>query len=131
VASVRAVLGPFIQFGRGWEWRALDRSDVGRAVASGRAFVAGRGRTAAAAIVRSGHDGTLAVAAFGGRGPAVRELGAGLRAEAARRGLDEVSLYAMSAAELRAARAAGFRQPWPGAAYLYELRLTRRAESAP
>jgi GNAT superfamily N-acetyltransferase len=47
----------------------------------------------------------------------------GLRAEAQRRRLDDVSFYVSNATERRAARSAAYRRPWPGETYLFEKRL--------
>ena len=126
--AIRRALGPLIQFEAGWEWRTLTVSDVRRAIARRRAFVAGRG-VEAAAIIGGSSDGSLLVRAIGGKGRALRELLVALRAEAARRGLDDVSFYASGAAQRRAARSAGYRPPWTGAAYLYERSLSRAAGS--
>src|SRR2546428_438366 len=79
----------------------------------------------AAAIIGGSSDGSLLVRAIGGKGLALRELLVALRAEAARRGLDDVSFYASGAAQRRAARSAAYRPSWTGAAYLYERSLRR------
>ena len=125
---IRRVVGSLMQFHPGWEWRTLTMSDVRRAIAGRRAFVAGHG-VKAAAIIGGSSDGSLLVSAIGGSGRAFRDLLERLRAEAARRGLDDVSLYTSGAAQRRAARSAGYRPPWTGAAYLYERTLRGRAGS--
>ena len=128
--AVRRAVGPLIQSHTGWEWRTLTMSDVRRAIADRRAFVAGHGAEAAA-IIGGSHDGSLPVTAIGGTGRAFRDLLEGLRAEAARRGLDDVSFYTSAPAQRRVARSAGYRPPWAGAAYLYERTLRLRAGSKP
>jgi ribosomal protein S18 acetylase RimI-like enzyme len=125
-ASVRRRLGPMLQLGHGWEWRALTPADVRSAIARGRAFVSD-GRVRAAALIGDPYDGSLTVVAIGGRGRPLRDLLRGLRAEARRRGLDGVSLYVSSTAERRAARSAGYRTPWTFSAFLFEKRFRRRA----
>jgi ribosomal protein S18 acetylase RimI-like enzyme len=127
-AAMRRALPPLIQFHAGWEWRALTTADVRSATARRRAFVAGE-KGEAAAIIGPSYEGSLTVVAVGGRGRALRDLLGALRGEAARRGLDDVSLFVDGSAQRRAARAAGYRPPWSGAAYLYELALRRRAGS--
>jgi ribosomal protein S18 acetylase RimI-like enzyme len=127
-AAARRALPPFIQFHRGWEWRELTAADVRSAIARRRAFVAGE-KGEAAAIIGPTYDGSLTVVAMGGRGRAIGDLLGALRGEAARRGLDEVSLYVNGSAQRRAARSAGYRPLWSGAAYLYERWLRPRAGS--
>jgi ribosomal protein S18 acetylase RimI-like enzyme len=117
-AAIRRALPPLIQFHAGWEWRALTMEDVRSAIARRRAFVAGEKREAAA-IIGPAYDGSLTVVAVGGRGRALSDLLGALRAEAARRGLDDVSLFVAGSAQRRAARS-GYRPPWSGVAYLYE-----------
>jgi GNAT superfamily N-acetyltransferase len=128
-AQEQAVLrrvGRLLQRGHGWEWREITPHDARSAIARRRAFVAGQG-IGAAAILGDPYDGSLMVAAVGGRGRALVELLVGLRAEARRRGLDDASFYVSNATERRAARSAGYRRPWSGETYLYEKRLTPRA----
>jgi ribosomal protein S18 acetylase RimI-like enzyme len=127
-AQQRAVLrrvGGLVQQGHGWEWREITARDVRSAVTRGRAFVAGR-RIGAAAILGEPYDGSLMVAAIGGRGRPLAELLVGLRAEAGRRGLDDASFYVSNLSEQRAARSAGYHKPWSGEAYLFERRLLER-----
>jgi GNAT superfamily N-acetyltransferase len=114
-----------VQQGHGWEWREITARDVRSAIARGRAFVAGR-RIGAAAILGEPYDGSLMVAAIGGRGRALALLLVGLRAEAGRRGLDDASFYVSNLSERRAARSAGYYKPWTGEAYLFERRLLER-----
>ena len=121
-AGVARAIGPYIQVGRGWEWRTLTAGDLLSAIRRRQAF-AGDTNLGAAAIVGPSDDGSLPVVAIGGRGRALRDLLSGLRAEAARRGLDEVSFYAADALQIRAARSAGYRPPWSGRAYLFEKRF--------
>ena len=128
--AIRRALGPLIQFHPGWEWRTLTMSDARQAVARRRAFAAGDG-VGAAAIIGPSDDGSLIVLAVGGRGRALRDLLVGLRAEAARRRLGAVSLYLSGSERRQAARSAGYRLPWTGAAYLYERTLRPRAGSKP
>jgi GNAT superfamily N-acetyltransferase len=126
-AHGRAVLGrvaPLIQVGHGWEWREVTSRDVRSSVARSRAFVLGEG-VGAAAIVGDSYNGSLMIAAVGGRAAPLTDLLRGLRAEARRRGLDEASFYLSKAIERRAAQAAGYRRSWPGEVYLYEKRLGR------
>src|SRR5256886_9467058 len=104
--AIRRALGPLIQFEPGWEWRTLTVSDVRHAIAGRRAFVARRG-VDAAAILRRSSDRSPLVRAIGGKGRALRELLVGLHAEAARGGLDPVSLHVSAAAHRHAARSAG------------------------
>jgi GNAT superfamily N-acetyltransferase len=125
IAVLRRV-GPLIQVGHGWEWRDLTAADVRSAIGRGRVFVAGR-RVEAVAIVGDRYDGSLMVMSIGGEGPALVDLLRALRSEARRRRLDDVSFYAASPAQRRAARSAGYRRPWSGEAYLFERRLRRRA----
>jgi N-acetylglutamate synthase-like GNAT family acetyltransferase len=121
IASVAVAVDPYIQVGRGWEWRTLTAWDLLSAIRRGQAFIAdGAG---AAAIVGSRDEDSLPLLAIGGRGRALRDLLVGLRAEARRRGLEDVSFYAASAAQSRAARSAGYRPPWSGRAYLFEKRF--------
>jgi N-acetylglutamate synthase-like GNAT family acetyltransferase len=118
-AGVARAIGPYIQVGRGWEWRTLTAGDLRSAIRRRQAFV-GDSRDGAAAILGPSDDGSLPVVAIGGRGRALRDLLAGLRAEAARRGLEDVSFYAADALQIRAARSADYRPPWSGRAYLFE-----------
>jgi GNAT superfamily N-acetyltransferase len=125
-AQLRAVLrcvGPLVQRGHGWEWREITPHDVRSAIARGRAFVAGHGVVGAAAVLGDPYEGSLMVVAVGGRGRPLLELLVGLRAEASRRELDDVSIYVKNTAEGRAARSAGFRRPWSGETYLFEKQL--------
>jgi hypothetical protein len=128
LAQARAVLehvAPLIQHGHGWEWRAVTPRDVRSAISRSRAFVAGD-RVGAAALLGDPYDGSLMIVAVGGRAASLRDLLLGLRAEARRRGLDDASFYVSNATERHAARAAGYRRPWPGEAYLYEKRVDAR-----
>ena len=121
----RAVLGrvgPLVQRGHGWEWRQITPRDVRVAIARGRVFVSDAS-IGAAAVLGDPYEGSLMVAAAGGRARPLAELLRGLRAEAQRRGLDNVSLYASNPTERRAARSAGFTRPWSGETYLFEKRL--------
>ena len=118
--------GPLIQIGHGWEWRDMTDADVRSAIGRGRVFVSGP-RVEAAAIVGDRYDGSLMVVSIRGVGRPLVDLLRALRAEARRRRLDDVSFYAGSPSQRRAARAAGYRRPWSGEAYLFELRLRRRA----
>jgi len=61
----------------------------------------------------------LMIAAIGGPVAPLTELLRGLRAEARRRGLDDVSFYVSNAEDRRAARAAGYTRPWSGEVYLF------------
>ena len=125
-AIVARAVGPYIQVGGGWEWRTLTARDLRSAITRRQAFVGGA-PVGAAAIVGPSDDGSLPVVAIGGRGRALRDLLSGLRAEAARRALEDVSFYAADALQIRAARSAGYRPPWSGRAYLFEKRFRRRA----
>lgn len=125
----RAVLkrvAPLVQRGHGWEWREITPHDVRSAVARGRVLVSDE-RVGAAAVLGDRFEGSLTVVAVGGGGRALIELLLALRAEARRRRLEDVSFYASQAEERRAARAAGYRQPWSGKTYLFEQRFRRRA----
>ena len=122
-SEVARALGPYVQHGHGWEWRELSTPDVRSGIMRGRIFVAGT-EAQAAAMIGPAYDRSLMVVALGGRGRALRDLLEGLRHEAARRGLDDVSFYVTNAAQGRAARSAGYRPPWSGKAYLFERRLT-------
>ena len=115
-----------MQLGHGWEWRDVTGRDVRSAIARGRVFVSGEG-VGAAAVLGDRYEGSLMVAAVGGRARALTDLLVGLRTEAKRRGLDDVSLYVSSATDRRAARSAGYRKPWSGETYLFEKRFTPRA----
>jgi RimJ/RimL family protein N-acetyltransferase len=129
-AQARAVLrrvGRFVQIGRGWEWREITPRDVRSAIARSRVFVLG-GEVDAAAMLGDRHDGTLMLVAAGGPPRALAELLRSIRAEAWRRRLGDASLYVSSTPDRRAARSAGYRRSWPGEVYLFEKRLTRRAE---
>jgi ribosomal protein S18 acetylase RimI-like enzyme len=128
-AAVLRLLDPYVRVDRGWEWRALTPEDVREAIANGRAFVAGEGAARAAVVVSRAHDASLPIVAVGGEGAPLRALLRGLRAEAARRGLSEVGVYAAGAAVRSAARGAGYARPWDGGAYLYEKRFRRAAGS--
>jgi GNAT superfamily N-acetyltransferase len=124
-AQERTVLrrvGPLVQRGHGWEWREITPLDVRTAVARSRALVSD-GRVGAAAVLGDRYERTLMVAAVGGGVRPLTGLLRALRGEARRRGLDDVSFYASSAIERRAARSAGYRKPWSGEAYLFEKRL--------
>ena len=128
-AQERAVLrrvGSLVQLGQGWEWRQITSRDVRSAIARGRVLVAGKD-VGAAAMLGDPYDETLMVAAIGGQPRALADLLRGLRQEAHRRKLDDVSFYAADAAQSRAARSAGYRPPWSGRAYLFEKRLRRPA----
>ena len=127
-AQTRAVLrrvGPLVQRSHGWEWSEITSRDVGTAIARGRAFVSD-GAMGAAAVLGDRYEESLMVVAIGGRQRALTDLLRGLRAEAERRRLEDVSFYASNAAERRAAREAGYRRPWSGETYLFEKRLTGR-----
>ena len=124
--AVRRRVGPLVQLGHGWEWRDVTGRDVRSAIARGRVFVSGEG-VGAAAVLGDRYEGSLMVAAVGGRARALTDLLVGLRTEAKRRGLDDVSLYVSSATDRRAARSAGYRKPWSGETYLFEKRFTPRA----
>jgi GNAT superfamily N-acetyltransferase len=127
-AQGRAILrrlGPLVQRGHGWEWREITSRDVRSAIARGRVFVSDEG-VGAAAMLGDRYDGTLMVAAVGGRGRALTDLLLGLRAEARRRGLDDASFYVSNATERRAAGSAGYRRPWSGETYLFEKRFGAR-----
>jgi GNAT superfamily N-acetyltransferase len=127
-AQTRAVLrrvGPLLQRSHGWGWRELTSRDVGGAIARGRVLVSD-GAAGAAAVLGDRDEGSLRVVAIGGREHALGELLRGLRAEAQRRGLDEVAFYASNATERSAARSAGYRRPWSGEFVVFEKRLTRR-----
>jgi RimJ/RimL family protein N-acetyltransferase len=118
--------GTLVQHGHGWEWRELTPRDVRSAIARSRAFVSGPG-VGAGALLGDRYDDTLMIAAAGGRERPLADLLRGLRAEAMRRGLEDASLYVSSTAQRGAARAAGYRPPWSGQAYLFEKRLRRPA----
>ena len=124
--AVRRRVGPLVQLGHGWEWREITERDVRSAIARGRVFVSGEG-VGAAAVLGDRYEGSLMVAAVGGRARALTDLLVGLRTEAKHRGLDDVSLYVSSATDRRAARSAGYRKPWSGETYLFEKRFTPRA----
>ena len=124
--AIRRRVGPLVQLGHGWEWREITERDVRSAIARGRVFVSGEG-VGAAAVLGDRYEGSLMVAAVGGRARALTDLLVGLRTEAKRRGLDDVSLYVSSATDRRAARSAGYRKPWSGETYLFEKRFTPRA----
>ena len=124
--AIRRRVGPLVQLGHGWEWRDVTGRDVRSAIARGRVFVSGEG-VGAAAVLGDRYEGSLMVAAVGGRARALTDLLVGLRTEAKRRGLDDVSLYVSSATDRRAARSAGYRKPWSGETYLFEKRFTPRA----
>jgi GNAT superfamily N-acetyltransferase len=124
-AQARAVLrrvGPFVQHGHGWEWREITARDVRSAITRGRVFVFGQ-PVGAAAILGDSYNGSLMIAAIGGRERPLADLLLRLRAEAKRRRLDDSSFYVSSAAERRAARSAGYRRPWSGETYLFEKRF--------
>jgi GNAT superfamily N-acetyltransferase len=124
-AQARAVLGrvgPLLQRGHGWEWREINTRDVRAAIARGRVFVSGDD-VAAAAVLGNPFDGTLMVAAVGGRARPLADLLLGLRAEARRRGLDDASFYVSSAVQRRSARSAGYCRPWSGKTSLFEKRF--------
>jgi GNAT superfamily N-acetyltransferase len=124
-AQERAFLrrvGPLVQLGSGWEWREITARDVRSAIARSRAFVAGSA-VGAAAVLGAPSDGSLTVAAAGGRARALTDLLRDLRGEAHRRKLEDVALYVSSATEARAARAAGYTRSWSGEIYLFEKRL--------
>lgn len=118
-SAVLRRVGPLVQRGNGWEWREITPRDVRVATARGRALIAD-GRVTAAAIVGDRYESSLMVVAQGGRPRALTDLLRGLRAEAGRRRLDDVSFYVSNAIEARAARAAGYRRPWSGETYLFE-----------
>ncbi len=128
LAQASAVLrrvAPLVQRGHGWEWRQTTSRDVRSAIARGRVFVSDKG-VGAAAVLGDPYDGSLMIAAAGGRERPLAELLLGLRAEARRRGLSDASFYVSSATDRRAARSAGYRKPWSGETYLFEKRFTRR-----
>jgi len=132
-AQKRAVLqrvGPLVQLGHGWEWREITSRDIRSAIARSRVFVSGKD-LGAAAVLGDRYNASLMVAAIGGHARPLAELLRGLRAEARRRRLDDVSFYVSSPGEARAARSAGYTRPWSGEVYLFEKRFTRRAGSAP
>ena len=128
-AHERAVLrrvGALVQRRSSWEWREITRHDVGNAIARGRVLVSDD-RVGAAAVLGERDEDSMTVVAIGGGARPLRDLLGGLRAEAHRRGLEDVSFYTSSAAERRAARSAGYRRPWSGEAYLFEKRFEGRA----
>src|SRR3989475_6213710 len=100
---IRRAVGSLMQFHPGWEWRTLTMSDVRRAIAGRRAFVAGHG-VKAAAIIGGSSDGSLLVSAIGGSGPAVRGLLEKPRAQGGPGGPGGGSLYTNGDAPRRAAR---------------------------
>src|SRR2546425_149837 len=104
-------------------WRR--RGIATTAIARGRAFVSGKG-VGAAALLGDRYEGSLMIAAIGGRARPLADLLLGLRAEAKRRGLDDASFYVSNVTERRAARSAGYRKPWSGETYLFEKRLRER-----
>ena len=118
--------GRLMQRGSGWEWTDITPRDIRSAIRRSRALVSDE-RAGAAAVLGDRYDGSLMVAAVGGRPDALRELLIGLRAEAQRRKLDDVSFYASSATERRLARSAGYRRAWSGETYLFEKRFRRPA----
>jgi len=120
-AVVRRV-GPLVQRGHGWEWREITSRDVRTAIARRRVYVSDA-RVGAAAVLGDRYEQSLMVAAVGGNLGALTDLLRGLRGEASRRGLDDVSFYVSNAIQRRAARAAGYRRPWSGETYLFEKRL--------
>jgi GNAT superfamily N-acetyltransferase len=124
--TVRRRVGPLVQRGHGWEWREITSRDVRAAIARGRVFVSDKG-VRAAAVLGDRYDESLMVVAIGGTARPLTELLRGLRAEASRRRLDDVSFYVSNATERRAARAAGYRRPWSGETYLFEKRFRRPA----
>jgi len=124
-AQERIVLhrvGPLVQRGHGWEWREITSRDVRAAIGRGRVFVPDA-RVGAAAVLGDRYEQSLMVAAVGGSVRPLTDLLRGLRGEASRRGLDDVSFYVSNAIERRAARSAGYRRPWSGETYLFEKRL--------
>jgi GNAT superfamily N-acetyltransferase len=124
-AQERTVLrrvGPLVQRGHGWEWREVTSRDVRAAIARGRAFVSDA-RVGAAAVLGDRYEQSLMVVAVGGRVRPLTNLLRGLRGEASRRGLDDVSFYVSNATQRRAARSAGYRRPWSGETYLFEKRV--------
>jgi hypothetical protein len=126
-AQERAVLrrvGPLMQRGSGWEWKEITPGDLRSGVARGRVLVSGD-RVGAAAVLGDRYDDSLMVVAIGGRQRPLRDLLVGLRAEAHRRKLQDVSFYASNATVRRVARSAGYRRAWPGEAYLFEKRFGR------
>ncbi len=125
--QARAVLrrvGPLMQRGHGWEWREITSRDISGAIARRRVFVSDRG-VGAAAVLGDRYEKSLMIVAIGGRPRRLADLLRGLRVEAQRRGLDDVSFYASTATERRAARSAGYRRPWSGETYLFEKRITQ------
>jgi GNAT superfamily N-acetyltransferase len=125
-AGVLRCVGPLVQRDHGWEWREITPADVRSAIARGRVFVSDA-EVGAAAVLGDHYDGSLMIAAVGGRPRPLADLLIGLRTEAKRRGLDDASFYVSTATERRAARAAGYRRPWSGEAYLFEKRFRSRA----
>jgi len=123
-------VGPLVQLGHGWEWREITLRDIRSAIARSRVFVSGK-EVGAAAVLGDRYNASLMITAIGGHVAPLTRLLRGLRAEAQRRGLDEVSLYVSNPGQARAARSAGYGRPWSGEVYLFEKRFTRRAGSAP
>jgi GNAT superfamily N-acetyltransferase len=121
-AAVMGRIGPLVQRGQGWEWREITPRDVRLAIARSRVFVSDP-RVGAAAMLGDPYDGSLMVVALGGRARPLSQLLLSLRAEALRRGLDDVSLYVSNAILRRAARSAGYRKPWSWETLLFEKRL--------
>ena len=124
-AQGRTVLrrvGPLVQRGDGWEWREITLRDIRAAIARSRVLVSDA-RVGAAAVLGDPYEESLMVVAVGGGVRPLTDLLRRLRAEASRRGLDEVSFYVSNAIERRAARSAGYRKPWSGETYLFEKRL--------
>ena len=115
-------VGPLVQLGHGWEWREITARDVRSAVARSRVFVSGKD-VGAAAVLGQRYDASLMIAAIGGHARPLTDLLRGLRAEARRRGLDDVSFYVSNPSEGHAARSAGYTRPWSGEVYLFEKRL--------
>jgi len=100
--------------------RQLTRADVRTSISRGRCLVA-EDPPRAAALVTVDEDG-LRVQCFAGHGRALRELAAGLAAEARRRGERRV-WSATSARHWRTLAAAGYRRTWSGSLLLFEKRL--------
>jgi GNAT superfamily N-acetyltransferase len=125
-AAVLRRVGALVQRGHGWEWREITTRDVNAAIARGRVFISDRG-VGAAAVLGDRYETSLMVVAIGGRRRPLGDLLFRLRAEAERRGLDDVSFYVSNATERNAARSAGYRRPWSGETYLFEKRFRLRA----
>lgn len=115
----RLLRGELIKDASGWRWRMFTREDVVRATRAGRCLLTQDRRAVAILAPARDREGLLVVAT-GADAASAHSLFVGLRAEAARRRLENVSAYVPRGRFARALRAAGYTRPYDESPVVYE-----------